>query len=261
MYLLTVKCLLGFLAILGNCNLYSPIRFNRRDFSTHFMRYLLIMLTVLICSSFGKTDDEALVKNIDAQVKAYDSTFMSYKSEWLQQELQNFKKNYDLQDSGEEKERSRKGFEGRMNWLESTKEITGIYFNSADKTCSIHRESGADCIWGTVYKLNGKLVKLGFSAYDTYIRIYYKNDKVILYMDDETTSLACRTGLYYARYYFDGKKMISGNAEGPVSKMRKEHDNGERHFYNLYTSQDSILVVCGNAFVRESMYGFRMKIK
>lgn len=202
------------------------------------------------------------VKNIDAQVKAYDSTFMSYKKEWLPQALESFKKNDGPQDSSaEEKKRVDENYESRKNWLEHTDEITSINFSSTDKSCRIYGEHGADCMWGTVYKLNGKIVKLGFSAYDTYIRIYYKDGKPILYVDDETSTLGCHTGLYYARYYFDGNKMISSIREGPLSKKRKEQFNGERQFFNLYSSQDSILTVAKNALKVGGMYGFRMEIK
>jgi hypothetical protein len=225
------------------------------------MRYLWMILTVLVCSSSGKTDTEALVKNIDAQVKAYDSAFMSYKAEWKPEAIKRYERflgSYDTT-SKEERDRHEQYMNEYRNGLETTKEIKGLIFSSADGKCKMEWQNQRDCIWTNVYALDGKTVKMGLSVYDTYIRMYFKKDKLILYIDDESDGGSCQKGVYYFRAYFNGNKMIAKTREGPLSKKRREMYNGERSFYNMFTSQDSILTVAGNTFKMGNGYGFRMK--
>jgi hypothetical protein len=128
-----------------------------------------------------------------------------------------------------------------IEFYDTSKTINGGIFISSDNKLDIQWKNIRDCVSHTVYKLNGKIIRITYEYYDTQLDFHYDNNKLILFIDNETVAGACsNAGNYYARFYFNNNKEVGRFVTGSIKEERKRERNGERYELNVFTDAKQI---------------------
>ena len=188
---------------------------------------LAFLFPLLVAADQGQT--EAL-KKAEEQVARNQQALNVYLEEW--------------KTSGKKK-CSEPGYESWekqcIEFYDTSKTINGGFFTSSDKKVDIQWKNLRDCVSHTVYKLNGKIIKITYEYYDTYLEFHYDKNKLVMFIDNETIPGLCtNAGNYYARFYFSNKKEVGRSITGSIKEERKRERNGERYELNVFTDAKKI---------------------